>query len=80
MNIGRTVYCKSIVLRQLLTPLLLITVDGPVITVESTPENCFSVPIKELLRDNTAIIGFNVHNTDSIIVLSANRNGVTSYD
>ena len=80
MNIGRTVYGKSVVLRQLLTPRLLIAVDCPIITVESAPKNRLSVLIQELLGYYTAIIGFNVHNTDSIIALPANRNGVTSYN
>ena len=79
MDIGLAVYGKLFVVRQLFTPFLLIAVDSPIITVESAPKNCLSVLIQELLGYNTTIMGFDVHNTDSVIALSSNSNSVSSY-
>ena len=80
MNVGCAIYDKSVVFGQLLAPRLFISVNSLIIPVVSAPKNRFSIHVQELIGYYTAIIGFNVHNADSVIALSANRNGVTSYN
>lgn len=80
MNIHFTVYSQSFIIRQLFAPFFLITVHRPIVSVESTPQNCSSVSVKILLRYNAAVTGFNIHYTYGIICFSANRNGISADD
>lgn len=73
-----SVYGKTLIFRQHFAPLLVITVDCPIVAVESAPENCSSVPVKELFGKDSAVMGFNIHDVYGIITLSANRNGISS--
>ncbi len=79
MNIGLTVDCKPIVIRQLLAPFYFVAVNSPVVTVESAPKNCLAVLIQKLLGYYAAVIGFNIDNANSIIALFANRDGVSPH-
>ena len=80
MNIGCAVHGKSVVLRQLLAPLLFVMVDRPVIPVESAPKNGLAVLIQKLFGYDAAIIGFNVHDAYGIIALSADGDGISSHN
>ena len=80
MHIGSAVNGKPFIIRELLTPAFLVSVDRPIITVEPAPKNCFAVLIKELLRYHPAVITFDIHNADGIIALPVDGNGITPYD
>lgn len=58
MDICRTVY-DTVIFGQLLAPKLMVFVKGPIIAIESAPQNRLSALVQKLLGNNTEIIGFN---------------------
>lgn len=78
MNVSCTIYDKSVIFRQLFAPRLLVSVNSPIVTIESAPKNCFFVLVQELLGNNTIVIGFNIHYTHGIITFASDGNGISA--
>lgn len=71
MNIGCAIYDKPVIFGQLFVSSLLVSVNRPIVTIESAPQDRLSVLIQKLLGYYTAIIGFNIHYTYGIIAFTS---------
>ena len=66
VDIGTPIDGQLLIVRQNFAPWLFVTVNGPVVPVETPPENSTAVFVQKLLADHTRIIRFQIHDTDRI--------------
>ena len=78
MNVGCAIYNKPVIFGQLFAPGLLVSVNSPIITIVSAPQNCFSIFVQELLGNNTTVIGFNIHYANGVITFISDGNGISA--
>lgn len=78
MNVGCAIYDKPVIFGKLFAPRFLISVNSPIITIISAPQNRLSLFVQELLGNHTAVIGFNIHYAHGVITFASNGNGISA--
>ena len=80
MDIGFAVDGETLVVWELLTPgFTAEPINGPVISVEPTPQYSASALIHILFGSNSIIVALDIHNADGIVRLTVNGHTVASH-
>ena len=80
MNIDFTIDRKLFIFWKKLRPKLSILFMGPIVFVESTPEDCSAVLVQILFSNNTVIKAQDIHNANGIVFFPAYRDGISTYN
>lgn len=80
VDVDFTVNGELLVMRQLLTPKLFVTVIRPGVAVKTAPEDGSAVFIDILLRGDTVVKALDIHNTDGVVAFAVDGDGAAADD